>query len=237
MKPFFVYMLECSDRSFYVGHTDDLETRIAQHESGAFGRHTAALRPVKLVWSQEFVERDEAFWMERKLKGWSRAKKRALIEGDWSSIRALAASRGGADTRRCRNAPGDRSCFDRLSTSGQEVPARPTGEPQPPARPEPVEGRGGVEGNRSCFDKLSTSGHELPARSSGSQTPARPTGGPPPPARPEPVEGREEAGSDRSCFDRLSTSGEERPSLMEPTPARPDPSTSSGEGRASIGPR
>ena len=90
MKPFFVYMLECSDRSLYVGHTDELETRLAQHESGALGGYTSTRRPVVLVWCEEMPSRDEALRCELQLKGWSRAKKRAFIEEDWRLLKALA---------------------------------------------------------------------------------------------------------------------------------------------------
>ncbi len=90
MKPFFVYMLECSDRSLYVGHTDDLEARLVQHETGALGGHTSTRRPVRLVWSEEMISREEALTCELQLKGWSRAKKWALIEGDWALLKRLA---------------------------------------------------------------------------------------------------------------------------------------------------
>ena len=88
--PFYTYMLHCSDRSFYTGHTDDLQTRIAQHEAGAVPGHTQNRRPVKLVWSQEFGTRMEALEAERQIKGWSRAKKLALIREDWRLISTLA---------------------------------------------------------------------------------------------------------------------------------------------------
>jgi putative endonuclease len=90
---FWAYMLHCADRSFYVGHTDDLDVRIAQHISGACGGYTSTRLPVKLVWSDEFPSRYEALAAERQLKGWSRAKKLALIRGDWELIAELARSR------------------------------------------------------------------------------------------------------------------------------------------------
>ena len=71
---FYTYMLRCADDSYYVGHTDDLDSRIAAHQSGAVPGYTFERRPVHLVWTAEFSERDEAFDAERKLKGWSRAK-------------------------------------------------------------------------------------------------------------------------------------------------------------------
>ena len=92
---FYTYMLRCNDGSFYIGHTDDLELRIAQHQSGVFGGYTAVRRPISLVWSDQFATRDEAFQAERKLKGWSRAKKQALIDGDWDRISLLARNRQG----------------------------------------------------------------------------------------------------------------------------------------------
>ncbi len=92
---FCAYLLRCNDGTYYVGHTDDLELRFAQHQSGSFGGYTAKRRPVMLVWSDLFTTRDDAFWIERKLKGWSRAKKEALITGDWELISKLARDRAG----------------------------------------------------------------------------------------------------------------------------------------------
>ena len=90
---FYAYLLRCNDGSYYAGHTDNLEQRIAQHQAGALGGYTARRRPVELVWSDSFQTRDDALSVERKLKGWSRAKKQALIAGDWDMISQLARSR------------------------------------------------------------------------------------------------------------------------------------------------
>jgi len=87
---FWAYMLRCADRSYYVGHTDDLEARFAGHQSGLIKGYTQNRRPVELVWSQEFAERDEAFRAERQIKGWNRAKKEALIGADWDAIQLLS---------------------------------------------------------------------------------------------------------------------------------------------------
>ena len=92
---FYAYLLRCNDGTYYAGHTDDLEYRLAQHQSGALGGYTARRLPVTLVWCDMFAERDQAFWTERKLKGWSRAKKEALIAGDFDLIQALARNRQG----------------------------------------------------------------------------------------------------------------------------------------------
>lgn len=94
MKPFWIYMLRCADGSYYTGHTDNLDRRIAQHESGAIIRcYTFNRRPVSLVFSQEFESREEALSFERQIKGWSRRKKEALVRGDWDDIARLARSK------------------------------------------------------------------------------------------------------------------------------------------------
>lgn len=89
-KPFFMYILRCSDGSYYVGHTDDLETRMAQHHSGLGSAHTRRHLPVALVWHQEFETRVEALEMERRVKGWKREKKQALIDGRMDDLKILS---------------------------------------------------------------------------------------------------------------------------------------------------
>ncbi|MEO0463533.1 MAG: GIY-YIG nuclease family protein [Pseudomonadota bacterium] len=93
---FYAYILRCNDGSYYTGHTDILEVRMAQHTSGALGGYTAKRLPVELVWSESFATRDEAFAAERQIKGWSRAKKEALMAGDWDLVSALARGRAGS---------------------------------------------------------------------------------------------------------------------------------------------
>ena len=87
---FWAYMLRCADGSYYVGHTEDLEARVGAHQSGVIPGYTQKRRPLALVWGQEFGERDEAFRAERQIKGWSRAKKEALIRGDWDGLQLLS---------------------------------------------------------------------------------------------------------------------------------------------------
>src|SRR5260221_8787886 len=90
----FLYILRCSDGSFYVGTTRDaLETRIAQHNAGTFGGYTATRRPVTLVFSQWFDRITDAIENERKLKKWSRAKKEVFVRGDFAALRQLAVRR------------------------------------------------------------------------------------------------------------------------------------------------
>jgi putative endonuclease len=70
-----VYMLRCSDGSFYVGSTrSDLNRRLHEHDSGALGGYTSNRRPVQLVWQEEFQRITDAIAVERQIKGWSRAK-------------------------------------------------------------------------------------------------------------------------------------------------------------------
>ena len=88
--PFWVYMLRCHDGSYYTGHTDDLEHRMGQHGSGELGGYTATRHPVQLVFTQECANREEALSAERRIKGWSRKKKEAMIRGDWPEVSALA---------------------------------------------------------------------------------------------------------------------------------------------------
>lgn len=87
---FSTYMLKCVDESYYIGHTDNLERRIGMHDQGTIPGYTTARRPVKLVWSQDFATREEALAAERQIKGWSRAKKEALVRGDWMEVQRLA---------------------------------------------------------------------------------------------------------------------------------------------------
>ncbi|MDT7536266.1 GIY-YIG nuclease family protein [Sphingobium sp. SA2] len=87
---FHTYMLHCADGSYYLGHTDNLEQRVAQHQSGEIPGYTQSRRPVALVWSQDFGTRDEALSAEQQIKGWSRKKKEGLIAGDWDAIRLAA---------------------------------------------------------------------------------------------------------------------------------------------------
>src|SRR4249919_4202620 len=88
---FWTYILKCADGSYYTGHTDDLEFRLAQHDQGAIPTcHTFSRRPVELVYSQAFDEREDAFRAERQIKGWRREKKEALITGRFDLLPSLA---------------------------------------------------------------------------------------------------------------------------------------------------
>ena len=90
-EPTFVYILRCVDGSLYCGTTrKPLEARVDEHNAGALAGYTATRRPVELVWHQAFQRATDAIAMERRIKGWSRRKKIALIEGDWDGLKRAA---------------------------------------------------------------------------------------------------------------------------------------------------
>ena len=76
----YMYLLECSDRSYYTGSTNNLELRISQHQMGEGAKYTKSRLPVKLVYVEEHIRIDEAFYREKQVQGWSHSKKKALIE-------------------------------------------------------------------------------------------------------------------------------------------------------------
>lgn len=96
--PFWTYMLHCRGGAFYTGHTDDLDRRVAEHESGTIPGFTRDHLPVVLVWSENFSTRDDAKSVEKRIKGWNRAKKMALIRGNWEMISTLAKKKGSPST-------------------------------------------------------------------------------------------------------------------------------------------
>ena len=87
MKFYFVYILKCSDDSFYTGFTSNLDQRIAEHQMGKSGGYTSTRLPIRLVWSEQFLDDpDQAIEWEKRIKGWSRRKKEALINEDWDNL-------------------------------------------------------------------------------------------------------------------------------------------------------
>lgn len=89
----FVYILECSDGRYYVGFSSDLPARIKTHQSGAGPAYTAARLPVKLTFYEQHSSQNAALRRERQLKGWTHAKKTALVQGDLEALRALSQRR------------------------------------------------------------------------------------------------------------------------------------------------
>ena len=119
---FWTYLLRCADGRYYAGHTDALEPRIAQHQAGKGCDYTVRRLPVTLVWSEAFGSRYEALSAERQIKGWSRAKKEALIADDWERVSELAVAREARPSTSLR-------------TNGVFAASQAE-----PVRPEPVEG-------------------------------------------------------------------------------------------------
>lgn len=96
MKFYYVYILRCSDGSLYTGFANDLDRRVDEHNAGLYPiAYTYKRRPVVLVFYQDFTEPNQAIYFEKKLKRWSKAKKEALIVGDFDMLETLA---------ECRNA-------------------------------------------------------------------------------------------------------------------------------------
>ncbi|WP_373400336.1 GIY-YIG nuclease family protein [Algoriphagus halophilus] len=91
MERYFVYILECSDSSYYTGVTNNIDRRFAEHQDGIDSfSYTYYRRPVNLVFQQDFQEIKEAIAFEKQIKKWSRAKKEALIRGDWEQLKELS---------------------------------------------------------------------------------------------------------------------------------------------------
>ncbi len=89
-----VYMLRCADGSYYIGSARlGLERRLSEHNNGTDGGYTSKRLPVQLVWSEHFPDIADAIAVERQIKGWSRAKKEALMRGDFGRLRQLAKRR------------------------------------------------------------------------------------------------------------------------------------------------
>ena len=86
MLAFYVYILKCSDNSYYIGQTDNLERRISEHKFGKYSGYTSSSLPIKVVFAQQFATRYDALSAERKLKKWTRVKKELLISGGWEDL-------------------------------------------------------------------------------------------------------------------------------------------------------
>jgi len=85
-----MYILECSDGSYYTGSTNNLELRLEQHKNGEGANHTKKRLPVKLVYCEEFEKVDKAFYREKQVQGWNRKKKEALINSEHFKLPKLS---------------------------------------------------------------------------------------------------------------------------------------------------
>lgn len=85
-----MYVLECSDGSYYTGSTNNLELRMNQHQNGAGANHTKKRLPVKLVYFEEFDSVEQAFYREKQVQGWNKKKKEALINSKHDCLPELS---------------------------------------------------------------------------------------------------------------------------------------------------
>lgn len=85
-----MYILLCSDNSYYTGSTIDLDKRLWEHETGFGSNHTKRRLPVQLIYYEEFQRIDQAFYREKQVQGWSRKKKEALVSGELNELSALS---------------------------------------------------------------------------------------------------------------------------------------------------
>jgi putative endonuclease len=94
-----MYILKCADGTFYVGSTWDLPTRLEQHASGHGGDYTSKRLPVELAFAAEFDRIDEAYVLEKRVQGWSHAKRQALIDGRLGDLPGLSSRRRPREVR------------------------------------------------------------------------------------------------------------------------------------------
>ena len=85
----FVYILRCADRSYYVGKTNDLRTRLDEHQAGVGADYTSVRRPVEMVYAEQHATVRSAKEREVQLKHWSHSKKEALIAQDLKRLKRL----------------------------------------------------------------------------------------------------------------------------------------------------
>ncbi len=172
-----VYILRCSDGAYYVGLTRlSVEKRVAEHNAGKFGGYTTSRRPVSLVFSETFERTTDAISVERKLKGWSRAKKEALIAGDFALLKSLSKrgvslSRPHAEERalaRVSKQGGDNASFETRSSTSPQDEENDLSLPQvTPIQTFPLKGEG-LKGQDFSSPLDEVSGSHLLTRKDGS---------------------------------------------------------------------
>lgn len=137
LERYFIYILLCADGSYYIGVTNNVEERLAQHEAGDDPTcYTFKRRPAKLVFAESFREVFDAIETEKQIKGWSRKKKEALIRGDFELLHELARRR--TPFKKKRSVP----CFETTQ------PCHPACRPKPRRRLEEHRSRSGGASRR-----------------------------------------------------------------------------------------
>ena len=99
----YTYILKCFDNSYYTGSTKNLGLRLCQHQNGEGANYTSKRLPVELVYFEEYSRIDEAFYREKQIQKWSRAKKKALIEGNYDKLHDLAECKNTTRSLRIRS--------------------------------------------------------------------------------------------------------------------------------------
>lgn len=104
MKLYYVYILRCSDNSYYTGITSDMDRRIHKHQIGYNSQsYTFSRRPVELVFHTYFTNVNQAIAFEKQVKKWSRKKKEAIIKDDWEKLKSLAECKNEASHKNYNN--------------------------------------------------------------------------------------------------------------------------------------
>jgi putative endonuclease len=120
MSKGYMYILKCSDGSYYTGSTKDIELRLAQHQAGEGANYTKKKLPIALVYLEEFERIDDAFYREKQVQGWRREKKEALIKAHFDILPTLAKISYSKKMRECHfDKFNDRSCSLSLSKGVQ----------------------------------------------------------------------------------------------------------------------
>ncbi len=122
-----VYILRCADGSYYVGSTTHLEFRLWQHQNGQGAEYTKRRLPVELAFAHETETAGEAFGLEKRIQGWGRAKREALIRGEFAALPGLASRARARATRVIEERPDSRA-----GDGGFETRRAAPGAPQPP---------------------------------------------------------------------------------------------------------
>lgn len=104
-----MYILKCSDESYYTGSTVNLDVRLIQHQNGEGANYTKKRRPVELLYFEEYYRIDDAFYREKQVQGWSRKKKEALINGTLQDLHFLSECK---NYTHCKNVP-----FEKLNVT------------------------------------------------------------------------------------------------------------------------
>ena len=142
----YMYILKCSNDSYYTGSTKDLDRRLKQHQAGEGANHTKKHLPVELIYFEEFERIDWAFNREKQVQGWGRKKKEALISGDFESLSPLSIAYRDKGRDFERLSPLSRALTPSIKNSKNTLSKHPM--------PEALEGSGGNRTTRKYSREL-----------------------------------------------------------------------------------